>query len=126
MPQPRRQAAVVASAERVGTIYTRVRLHQAGRFLIHQRGMLDRMDAGTNRIFHSRGTMRVGGDFSPGSRRFVNGGAEFFERHLCLIRRSPRRQHPTGSDHFDDFRASLNLFLHDFSDLLGGLPLPAR
>ena len=70
-------------------------------------------------FFIPDGTMRMGGDFSPGSRRFVNGGAEFFERHLRLIRRSPRRQHPTGSDHLDDFRSSLNLFLHDFSHLLG-------
>ena len=61
----------------------------------------------------------MGGDFSPGSRRFVNGGAEFFERHLRLIRRRPRRQDPTGSNHLDDFRSSLNLFLHHFSHLLG-------
>ena len=80
--------------------------------------MLDRMDAGTNGIFHSRGTMRMGRDLSPGACRFVDGGAEFFERHLRLFRRSPRRQHPPGGDHLDDFRSGLDLFLHDFSDLL--------
>jgi hypothetical protein len=48
--------------------------------------MLDRIDPGADGIFHSRRSMGMGGDLTPGSLRFVHGRLEFLRSHLRLIR----------------------------------------
>jgi hypothetical protein len=60
--------------------------HHGRGFFVHQGGMLNRMDPGTYGIFHPRRPMGMGGDFPPGSLRFVHGGLKLFHSHLCLVR----------------------------------------
>ena len=87
MPHPSRQAAVVASAESVGTMKTPLPFHHGRGFFVHERGMLDRMDSGTDGIFHPRRSMGMCGDFPSSSLRFIHGGLEFLHGHLRLVRR---------------------------------------
>ena len=94
-----------------------VLLEQAGGFVVHQGGMLDRMDSRRYRIFHAGGAMRVSGDFASGPGSFFDGGPELFERQLRLIRRGSRREDAARSDHFDDFGAGVDLFPYDVADL---------
>ena len=48
--------------------------------------MLDRMDAGLNRIFHPRCAMRMRGDFTPCLFCFIHGGANSlrFTPHFAI------------------------------------------
>src|SRR5215471_21798839 len=79
--------------------------------------MLDRTDAGVNRIFHPRCAMSMGGDFTTGLFGFIHGGAKFFQRHLCLIGGGAGCEDSSGGDHFYHFGTRLDLLPHDPADL---------
>ena len=55
-------------------------------FIVEQRGMFDRVDAGANRVFHAGRAVGVGGNFFLRPAGGRDGGGQFIHGHLRLIR----------------------------------------
>ncbi len=91
--------------------------HQLSRFIIHQRGMFDRMDAGKDGSFHAGRAVSMGGDSLPGLFRHVDRCGEFFRCHLRFIGRSAGSQHAARRDHLNDAGAGRDLLASDRAHL---------
>ena len=87
------------------------------RLLIHQGGMFDRSDPGSDGLFHPGGPMRMGGHPFAGSLRLLDGCPDFLEAELCLVRRGAGRQDAAGGDDLDEVRAGGQLLPNRADDL---------
>ena len=88
--------------------------------------MLDRMCAGTDRVFHAFSRVGMGCHAATIAASFGDARSQFFLSQLRTVRQGPRCQDATGGNELDHVRSSAELLSHCVNDSRWAIRLAAN
>ena len=94
---------------------------EANPFVVHQRGVLDGVDAGADRIPDALGTMGMGGDLTSRGVRCFGSHLQFFVCVLRSARLIAFGEHSPRGEDFDDINSVFRSSTDDVLNLVGAV-----